>query len=182
MHSTPSLKSFPKVASETVPMFIWLTMTFSRPFKKDRLALPLSAPLSTRWSMVWLMSLALCPQVVSQASQHFRSSEKQATSESINDYQDWLCDTTSDYQDWLCDIINCHSWRTRGRVILFIGRFVQPSLTFPCVKTWMTNYQLQLLNKRSWLQHKKLLDFNYDTVPNINKPPRFYGRKTKCLL
>ena len=25
------------------------------------------------------MSLALCPQVVSQASQHFRSSEKQAT-------------------------------------------------------------------------------------------------------
>ena len=28
-----------------------------------------------------MMSLALCPQVVSQASQHFRSSEKQATCE-----------------------------------------------------------------------------------------------------
>ena len=28
-----------------------------------------------------VMSLALCPQVVSQASQHFRSSEKQATYE-----------------------------------------------------------------------------------------------------
>ena len=28
-----------------------------------------------------VMSLALCPQVVSQAPQHFRSSEKQATCE-----------------------------------------------------------------------------------------------------
>ena len=62
MLSTPSLSNFP-VAFETVPVCI------SRPFKKDRLALPLS------------MSLALCPQLVSQASQHFRSSEKQAISE-----------------------------------------------------------------------------------------------------
>ena len=73
----PSLRSFPNVAFETVPMFIWLMMTLSRPFKEDRLALPLSMPLSSRWSVVWCP----CPQVVSQASQHFRSSEKQATSE-----------------------------------------------------------------------------------------------------
>ena len=44
---------FPNVAFETVPMFVWLTMAFPRPFKEDRLALPLSTPLSSRRSMVW---------------------------------------------------------------------------------------------------------------------------------
>ena len=53
MRSTPSLRSFPNVAFETVPMFVWLTMALSRPFKKDRLVLPLSTPLSSRRSMVW---------------------------------------------------------------------------------------------------------------------------------
>ena len=32
----------PNVASEAVPMFVWLTMALSRPFKEDRLLLPLS--------------------------------------------------------------------------------------------------------------------------------------------
>ena len=40
MRSTPSLRSFPNVAFETVPMFVRLTMALSRPFKEDRLALP----------------------------------------------------------------------------------------------------------------------------------------------
>ena len=35
-------------------MFVWLTMALSRPFKEDRQALPLSTPLSSRRSMVWL--------------------------------------------------------------------------------------------------------------------------------
>ena len=39
MRSTPS---------ETVPMFVRLTMALSRPFKEERLALPLSTPLSSR--------------------------------------------------------------------------------------------------------------------------------------
>ena len=52
MHSTPSLRSVPKVAFETVPMFVRLTMALSRPFKEDRLALPLSTPLSSRRSVV----------------------------------------------------------------------------------------------------------------------------------
>ena len=39
MHSTPSLQSFPNVAFETVPMFVWLTMALSHPFKEDCLAL-----------------------------------------------------------------------------------------------------------------------------------------------
>ena len=48
MRYTPSLRSLPNVALETVPMFVWLAMAISRPFKEDRLALPLSVPLSSR--------------------------------------------------------------------------------------------------------------------------------------
>ena len=45
----------PNVAFETVPMFVWLTMALSRPFKEDRLTLPLSTPLSPgdRWYHVF---------------------------------------------------------------------------------------------------------------------------------
>ena len=53
MRSTPSLTSFPNVAFETVPVFVWLTMALSRPSTKIVLALPLSTPLSSRRSMVW---------------------------------------------------------------------------------------------------------------------------------
>ena len=40
MRSTPPFRSFPNVAFETLPTFVSLTMALSRPFKKDRLALP----------------------------------------------------------------------------------------------------------------------------------------------
>ena len=63
MRFTPSLRSFPNIAFQTVPMFVWLTMAFSHPFKKDRLALPLSTPLSSRRSVVrrpWLCARRLC--------------------------------------------------------------------------------------------------------------------------
>ena len=42
---TPSLRSFPSVALETVPMSVWLTMALSHPLKKD-LSTPLSSPRS----------------------------------------------------------------------------------------------------------------------------------------
>ena len=45
--STPSLKSFPDIAFEIMPMFIWLMMALSRPFEENCLALPLSTPLSS---------------------------------------------------------------------------------------------------------------------------------------
>ena len=48
------------------------------PFKEDRRALSLFASNSSRRSMVWRPWL-LCPQVVSQAPQHFKSSETQVT-------------------------------------------------------------------------------------------------------
>ena len=51
MRSTPSLRSVPKVAFDTVPVFVWLTMALSRPFKEDRLALPL--PTRAFLQMVW---------------------------------------------------------------------------------------------------------------------------------
>ena len=61
MHYTPSLRSFPKVAFEAVPMFIWLTMALSRPFKEDRLALPLSTPESFPPGDRWCDVLGLVP-------------------------------------------------------------------------------------------------------------------------
>ena len=75
----PISQKFPNVGSETVLMFDWQwpSLILSR---KIRLALPLSTPLSSRWSVV-SHHLALCPQVMSQASQHFWSFEKQATCE-----------------------------------------------------------------------------------------------------
>ena len=83
MRSTPSLRSFPNIAFETVLMFVWLTMAFSRRFK---LALPLSTSLSLSLPLFQaidgVVCLALCPQVASRASQHFRSFKKQATCES----------------------------------------------------------------------------------------------------
>ena len=51
MHSTLSLRSFLNIAFEMMPMFIWLTMVLSRPFREDRLALPLShlSPPGDQW-------------------------------------------------------------------------------------------------------------------------------------
>ena len=54
---------------ETVPVLVWLTMALSRLFREDRLALPLCTPLSPR-QIDGVMSVALCPQVMSQAPQH----------------------------------------------------------------------------------------------------------------
>ena len=93
MRSAPSLRSFPSVALETVPMLVWLMMALSRPLKEDRWALPLSTPLSSRRSMA-VMSLALCPQVVSQAPQRFRSSKTQATCDGL------LCPPVYPLCDW----------------------------------------------------------------------------------
>ena len=53
MRSTLSLRSFPNVAFKMVSVFVWLIMALSRPFKDDHLVLPLSTPLSSRWSVVW---------------------------------------------------------------------------------------------------------------------------------
>ena len=75
MCSTLSLRSFPSVAFEMVPVFVWLTVAFSHPFKEDRPSHASSFQAS--YMICGVMSLALCPQ----APQHFRSSEKQAICE-----------------------------------------------------------------------------------------------------
>ena len=53
MHSTLSLGSFVNVTFEMIPVFIWLMMALSRPFKEGHLVFPLSTPLSSRRSLVW---------------------------------------------------------------------------------------------------------------------------------
>ena len=81
MRSSPSVRGFSNFAFETVPKFVWLTMVLSRPFNEDRLSSASSFHGSLLQAIDGVMSLALCPQVVSQASQHFRSSKNQATCE-----------------------------------------------------------------------------------------------------
>ena len=48
MHPALYLRGFPNVAFEMIPVFVWLMMALSRPFKEDHLALSLSTPLSSR--------------------------------------------------------------------------------------------------------------------------------------
>ena len=54
-------------------------MALSRPFKEDRLALRSSLHASLLQAIDGVMPLALCPQTVPQAPQHFRPAEKPAT-------------------------------------------------------------------------------------------------------
>ena len=61
MCSTPSLRRFPNGAFKTGPMFVWLTMALSRPFMEDRLALPLSTPLSSRIWDRWCDVIGFVP-------------------------------------------------------------------------------------------------------------------------
>lgn len=66
MRSTPSLRSSPGVADETVPVLFWLTMAFSRPVKEERspsaflsLFLRLSLPGDRWWDVKNLSQLFL---------------------------------------------------------------------------------------------------------------------------
>ena len=81
MLSTPSLRSFPNVAFETVPMFVSVIDDGPLSSFQERSSSASSFHASLLRVISGLMSLALCPKVVSQASQHFRSSEEQATCE-----------------------------------------------------------------------------------------------------
>ena len=69
---------FPSVTVETVLMYVWLTMALSRPFKEDSRTSS-SVYASLLQAIDGARSLALWPQVVSQAPQHFWSSETRAT-------------------------------------------------------------------------------------------------------
>lgn len=97
----PSVKRFANAAFESVPMFDWLPMAFSRPTKEDCRAFPLSTPPSARQSMVWC-PFALCPQVVTRTPQHCRSSVMQAI------YDSWFtCQS-------ICSGISLNCLRARG--------------------------------------------------------------------
>ena len=77
--SALSLRSFPNVAFETVPVYV---CTSDGPLVlSGRSSSASSFHASLLQAISGVMSLALCPQVVSQASQHFRSFEKQTTCE-----------------------------------------------------------------------------------------------------
>ena len=89
MRSIPSLRSFPSVTFETVPMFVWLTMASLSSFQ-GRSSSASSVHASLLQAIDGVLSLVLWPQVVSQVSQHFRSSEKQATCEGCI-FRQYIC-------------------------------------------------------------------------------------------
>ena len=78
MRSTTSLRSFPNVALETVPMFVWLTMACLS-FFQGRSSSASCFHAFLLQAIDGVMSLALCQQVMPHAPQHFSSSEKRAT-------------------------------------------------------------------------------------------------------
>ena len=80
MRSTPSLRSFPNVALENGSN---VRLTDDGPLSsfQGRSSSASSFNSSLLQVIDGMMSLALCPQVVSQASQHFRPSERQAICE-----------------------------------------------------------------------------------------------------
>ena len=57
--SAPSLSSLPKVALETVPIFVWLNTDHSRPWRVECRPLPFSTPLSFRRSVLWCSGLSM---------------------------------------------------------------------------------------------------------------------------
>ena len=78
IRSTPSLRSSPDDTSGTVPN-VHLTDNGSSSSFPGRSLGASSFHASLLQLIGGVLSLALCPQVVSQAPQHFRSSETQAT-------------------------------------------------------------------------------------------------------
>ena len=74
-------QKFPNVAFETVPMFVWLTMALALSSFQGRSSSTSSFHASLLQAIDGVIRLLLFVQVGSQAPQHFRSSETQATCE-----------------------------------------------------------------------------------------------------
>ena len=96
MRATPSLRSFPNVA------FVRLIDDSPLSSFQGRSSSASSFNASLLQAINGVMSLALCLQVVSQASQHFRSSEKQATCEGCFARQS------------ICSVVSLHSGMSRA--------------------------------------------------------------------
>ena len=75
---------------------------FSRPFIQGRLSSASSFHASLLQAIDGVLSLALCPQLVSQAFEHFRSTEMQATCEGCFARQS------------VCSVISLHSGMSRA--------------------------------------------------------------------
>ena len=99
MRSTSSPRSFLNVIFETVSKLVWLRMASSF---QGRLSSASSPYVSLFQTTDGVMSLALCPQAVSQAPQHFRASETQAIYDGC-----FACQS-------VCSVIFLHSGMSRA--------------------------------------------------------------------
>ena len=77
-----------------------------------------------------VMSLALCPQVVSQASQHFRSSEKQATCEGCFARQS------------ICSVVSLHSGMPRA---VHPQKFLKVDVGYRHIPVWASHSTFHFL-------------------------------------
>ena len=99
-HSTLLLRSFPSIPLETVSMFMMVLSNLFRKYcQQERLSRAYSSYTFLPRVVSNVMSLALCPLVVSQAPQHFRSFEVQASCDGS-----FACQSVSGYFPWLCRI------------------------------------------------------------------------------
>ena len=131
MRLNQSPRSLPIVALEAFPVFCTIDhMALSRPFIQGRSSSASSFHASLLQAIDNVMSLPLCPQVVSQDSQHFRSSEKQGTSEG--------CFTRQS----ICSVISLHSNMSR---VVHPQEFSKVDVDHRHIPIWASHYTFHFL-------------------------------------
>ena len=134
--SAPSLSSLPKVALETVPIFVWLNTDRSRPWRVECRPLPFSTPLSFRRSMLWLVRAEKVPQ----ASEHLCPAKLQTR-----------CDICSACQS-ICPFIPTDSGVPRT---VDPQKSLQPKTVHGCVPVGAAHSRLHLLQEEKRKRRKK---------------------------
>ena len=81
---TRSLRRFPITAFEAFPMFVWLTMAFSRPFQEHSCMSTSSLHDSLLQAIDGLVCYALSLQAVCKVPQHFRHNKAEAPSSDLH--------------------------------------------------------------------------------------------------
>ena len=128
MRSIPSLRRFPNFPFEAV---VRLSDDGPLSFFKGRSSSASSVHAFLLQTIDDVMSLPLCPQVVSQVSQHFRSSEKQGTSEGCFTRQSIL------------SVISLHS--DMSRVVLHPQEFSKMDVDHRHIPVWASHYTFHFL-------------------------------------
>ena len=140
MGSIPSLRRFPNVAFETVPMFVWLAVALCRPFKEDRPAPSLPTPPGDRKRDV----LGFVTQVVSDSSS--------STFQIFRNNFWWLFFPTIYLLGYFSSLRHVQDSNASPRV--FEGGYrtlTHAGLGFAFPLLWLAGCQMKLIDWRVWL-------------------------------